>query len=139
MSRLTDIEVLAPYAGEVTFAPGELLLREGEPVPRFYVLRDGAVAIQVFVPLRGSVTIETLHAGDLVGWSWLYPPRGAAFDARALEPTTAVAFDSEAVREACARDTRLEAAVLRVVSEVLIDRLTETRVRLLDLYGNGHA
>ena len=44
----------------------------------------GSVAIETEVPGRGAVTVETLHAGDVLGWSWLLPPYRSAFGARAL-------------------------------------------------------
>ena len=52
----------------------QYLFREGDPADVFYVVRHGSVALETFVPARGAVTIETLEAGEVLGWSWLFPP-----------------------------------------------------------------
>ena len=65
-------------------------MRESEAADAFYVIRRGAVALETFVPQRGPVTIETLHEGDLLGWSWLFPPYRTAFDARAIGEVHAI-------------------------------------------------
>ena len=65
---------------------GQLLFREGDPADTFYLVRHGSVALETFVPARGPVMIETLEAGEVVGWSWLFPPYRWHFDARALSP-----------------------------------------------------
>ena len=46
------------------------------------------------MPQRGAVTIETLHGGDILGWSWLFPPYRTIFDARALGVVRTLAFDA---------------------------------------------
>lgn len=119
------------------FAAGEPLLREGAPADTFFVLRTGAVAVETPVPGRGAVTLETLHAGDLLGWSWIVAPYRTAFDARATEPTRAVAFDGACLRGKCDRDPALGFALLRLMAAVLSRRLQDTRLRLLDLYAGA--
>ena len=58
-------------------------MHEAEPADDFFVIRgSGDVALETFVPQRGALTIETLHDGDLLGWSWLVPPYRTMFDAR---------------------------------------------------------
>ena len=43
----------------------------------------GAVSLEFTAPGRGPLVIETLHRGDVVGWSWLFEPYRWEFDARA--------------------------------------------------------
>ena len=57
-----------------------------------------------FAPQRGAMTIETIHDGDLLGWSWLVPPYRTAFDARALGTIHAIAFDGACLRGKLAAD-----------------------------------
>jgi CRP/FNR family transcriptional regulator, cyclic AMP receptor protein len=127
-------ELIAGCAANAAFASGEYLMREGEPADTFYVIRHGAVAIETFVPARGPATIETLHAGDLLGWSWLVPPYRTTFDARALETVRAVAFDGACLRGKCADDAVLGRALLERFTPVIVERLQATRLRLLDMY-----
>ena len=129
---------IAGCARNRVFERGEALLREGGPADEFFIVREGSVAIETRDPARGPITIETLHAGELVGWSWLVPPFRSAFDARALERTHALAFDGACLRGKCEADTALGYNLLRLVAVVFTERLQSTRLRLLDLYGSGH-
>ena len=61
-----------------------MLLREGEPAERFYLIRHGMVALEVDAPGRGPLVIETLDEGEVVGWSWLFAPYRWAMDGRAV-------------------------------------------------------
>ena len=90
-------------------------MREGEPADAFYVIREGAVALETDVPGRGAVTLETLHDGDLLGWSWLVPPYRTAFDARALGTTHAIAFDGACLRGKCEADPALGYDLLKLL------------------------
>ena len=118
------------------FAVGDYLMREGQDEPAFFVLRSGAVALETHVPQRGAVTVQTLHAGDLLGWSWLVPPFRAAFDARALEPAETTAYDAAGLRERMDADPALGYALLREFVGVVVQRLQHSRIQLLDLYGS---
>jgi CRP/FNR family transcriptional regulator, cyclic AMP receptor protein len=112
-------------------------MREGDPADAFYVLREGAVALQTEVPGRGAIVLQTLHDGELLGWSWLVPPYRVAFDARSLGTTHAIALDGACLRGKCEADPALGYALLKILSTVFVERLQDTRLRLLDLYGKG--
>src|SRR5690349_1140035 len=81
------LELVLGCSSNVRFAPGEFIFREEEEADQFYLLRHGRVALEVFAPDRGTLTIQTLTEGDILGWSWLIPPHRWRFDARALELT----------------------------------------------------
>ena len=55
-----ELALLAGCASNVQFDVGTVLFREGDPADVFYALRHGTVALELFVPARGAVTIETL-------------------------------------------------------------------------------
>jgi CRP-like cAMP-binding protein len=132
-----QIELLAGCAGNVTFSEGEVLFREGEPADNFFVVRHGTVAIETYVPARGGATIETIEAGEVIGWSWLFPPHRWHFDARALSAVRATAFDGACLRGKCEDDPALGYDLMKRFAQVLIERLQWTRLRLLDVYGYG--
>jgi CRP-like cAMP-binding protein len=140
-TRLDDgqLQLLAGCATNVRFAAGEMLFREGDAADQFYVVRHGAVALELFVPTRGPVTIETFEPGDVIGWSWLFPPHRWSFDARALTLVRATIFDGACLRGKCEEDPVLGYDVMSCFAQVLVDRLQATRLRLLDVYGNGDA
>ena len=131
-----DLAQLAGCARNVHFDPDAIIYREGDAADTFYVVRHGSVALEAFVPARGPVTIETIDPGEVLGWSWLFPPYRAHFDARALTVVRATMFDGACLREKCATDTDFGFRLMGRFAQVLIERLQWTRLRLLDVYGN---
>lgn len=134
-----DDETLAFIAGcgvNARFEPGDFLFREGEPADTFYVLRHGVVTLELRAPARRPLVIETLHDGDVAGWSWLVPPYRWAFDARVTEPTAAVALDGACLRGKCGEDPALGFELMQRFSHVMVERLQATRLRLMDVYGD---
>ena len=132
------LALLSGCASNVRFAADDVIFREGEAAERFYLLRSGRAAIELAVPARGHVVLQTLEAGDVVGWSWLFPPYRWTFDARAVDATRAFAFDGVCLRGKCDDDPRLGYELMRRFSRVVIDRLQATRLQLLDVYGDVH-
>jgi CRP/FNR family transcriptional regulator, cyclic AMP receptor protein len=131
------LELIAGCGSNVRFREGELIFRDGDSANAFFVLRHGTVALETFVPARGPVTIETLDAGEVLGWSWLFPPYRWHFDARALSLVRATSFDGSCLRAKCESDPRLGYDLMSRFAQVMIDRLQSTRLRLLDVYGYG--
>jgi CRP-like cAMP-binding protein len=129
------LQVVAGCAANGRFPAGTFLGREGEPANQFYLLRHGKVALQIHLPDRGALTIETLEAGEVLGWSWLFPPYRWHFDAQALELTRALVFDGQCLRAKCDADHDLGYALMQRFAHVMLQRLQATRLQLLDLYG----
>jgi CRP-like cAMP-binding protein len=126
--RLTDL------ARETTFPAGARIFEEGGHADRFWIVRTGAVVLDMHVPGRRAAVIETLGHGELVGWSWLFSPYVWKLGAEAQSPVRAYEFDAAAVRLRCEDDPALGAAVSQWVGGVLAHRLGAARTRLLDLY-----
>jgi CRP/FNR family cyclic AMP-dependent transcriptional regulator len=85
------IRLFADCAIASRFRAGEVIFREGEAANRFYLIGHGIVALESST-LGEPVRIDEIHDGDLLGWSWLFPPYAWHFTARALEETTAIFF-----------------------------------------------
>ncbi len=129
------ITLVAGCATTARFDDGEMLFRAGQSADTFFVIRHGRVAVELHNPSRGTITLDTVHDGEVVGWSWLIPPYLWMFDARAIEPTSAVAFDGACLRGKCDKDPALGYALMRQVSQVMYERLQAARVQMLDMYG----
>jgi CRP-like cAMP-binding protein len=129
------LELIAGCGRTGRYAAGELLFRAGESADDFFLIREGAVALELAVPEREPVTIETLHDGDLLGWSWLFAPHRWMFDAYAVQDTSVVVFDGACLRGKCETDHELGYQLMRRFAAVLVDRLQATRLQLLDVYG----
>jgi CRP/FNR family transcriptional regulator, cyclic AMP receptor protein len=132
----SQLEVVAGCGRNEHFESGAFLLREGEPAERFFLIRRGSVALEVQAPGR-TLRIETLHAGDPVGWSWLFAPYRWQLDARTLEPCDLLGFDGVCLRGKCETDHNLGYELMRRFAENLVDRLQATRLQLLDVYGRA--
>lgn len=114
---------------------GHRFFEEGEPADRFWLIHAGRVLLDLHVPGRGDLTIESLGPGTVLGWSWLFPPYEWRFGAVAVEPVGAIVFDGRAVRVMCRADPALGYELLNRFAAIMLDRLQNTRMRLLDLYG----
>lgn len=125
---------LMQFAREVSFPVGSRLFEEGRRADRFWIIRTGTVALDLHVPGRRSAVIETLGHGELVGWSWHFPPCVWQLGAEATSPVRAWEFDAESVLTMCAADADFGRAVAVWVGRVVAQRLQAARIRLLDLY-----
>jgi CRP-like cAMP-binding protein len=131
------LKLAAGCASNVRFDAGQFIFREGEEANHFYLIRQGRVAVEIFVPNKGSVLLQTLEEGDILGWSWLIPPYHWRFDARAVEMTRAIALDGKCLRDKCEADHDLGYELLKRFASILGQRLDATRFQLLDVYGTG--
>lgn len=134
-----DAEYAAQLAGcaqTTGWEPGEMLFREGDAADAFYILRRGRVALELFIPNRGALTVETIESGEVVGWSWLFPPFRWHFDGRAVEPVRAIEVDGACLRAKCDDDPGLGYDLMRRFSRIMLERLQATRLRLADVYGS---
>lgn len=131
------LATLVGCASNVRFKPGSQLFQRGEPADAFYILRSGRVANDIGSLDRGHVTIATLGEGDVLGWSWLFPPYEWHYDARAIEETRAVALDGRCLRGKCETDPALGYELMKRFSAMVIERLKTTQLQLLDIYSRG--
>jgi len=131
------LELAVGCAANVRFNAGELIFRQGHEAEHFYLIRAGRVALEIHVPGRGGLTIQTLGAGEVLGWSWLVPPYNWRFDGRAAEVTRAIVFDGKCLRKKCEEDHELGYELQKRVIAILGEHLDATRFRLLDVYSDA--
>ncbi|KZM75141.1 hypothetical protein AWN90_21805 [Nocardia terpenica] len=131
-----ELAALARTGREVSFRTGERVITEGRPAQRCWLIRRGRVRLDVHVPGRCDVVVQTLGHGDLLGWSWLVPPYRWHFGAVADEPVHAIEFDTAALSELADEDPSFGRALTLMLFQALLERLQATRARLLDLYRN---
>jgi CRP/FNR family transcriptional regulator, cyclic AMP receptor protein len=128
------LELLVGCASNVRFEAGQVVFREGEEANRFYLVREGKMAVELFAAERGPVNILTLGEGEVLGWSWLVPPYRWRFDARAIEPTRAIALDGKCLREKSESNSDLGYELLKRIAHIMEERLQATRLQLLNVY-----
>ncbi|MEP6937189.1 MAG: cyclic nucleotide-binding domain-containing protein [Chthoniobacterales bacterium] len=125
------IRLLADCAMRSHFKSGQVIFCEGEIANRFYLSERGKVALESST-LGEPVRIDEIGDGDLLGWSWLFPPYAWHFTARALENTTAIFFYGTVLREYCEKDHSLGFELFKRLSTVMLRRLQGSRRKLLN-------
>ena len=124
------IDELLKKAEEVEFTPGQIVFREGEPANRFYLIQSGKVVVESQTRSGAPIHIETLGAGDVLGWSWLFPSFAWHFQARSLETTRAIACDGAHLLVHSEEDHDFGYELMKRVAQVVIHRLQETRKQI---------
>ena len=135
-----DDEILRLIAGcatNVVFESGSYLFREGGNADRFFLLRHGTVALELFVPGEGARTFLTVKSGEMLGVTWLVPPYRWAYDARAVELTRAIAFDATCLRDKCEADHHVGYELMKRFVPALVQRLHVAQLQTADIYGPG--
>ncbi|NEY31122.1 cyclic nucleotide-binding domain-containing protein [Streptomyces sp. PRKS01-65] len=125
---------LTALAREVSFPEDAVIFEPGGTADRFWVIRSGAVSLTQRVSSLERMTVASLGAGDLLGWSWLFPPYRWDFGAEAFSPVRAYEFDAAAVLGLCEEEPQLGLTLMRSVAEILAHRLEMTRGQLMEQF-----
>ncbi len=129
------IELIAGCGVNAVYKPEEMLAREGSSADELFVIRKGRVALLMHSTERGSLQVETLDAGDVLGWSFLVPPYRWPVEARAVQTVHVIRLDGKCLRDKCNADAELGYELMRHFAALIARRLDATRIQLLDLYG----
>lgn len=127
------------HAVETQFEPGEVIFKENDPANRFFLIEYGKVALETHLPHDGDIVVETLTGGDVLGWSWLFPPFVWHFQARALEATNVLVLDGAHLLVLCEKDRDLGYELTKRMAQVVIHRLQATRRQWLAREGVSSA
>lgn len=130
-----DLRLIVGCAANVRFPAGAFLFRAGDEANQFFLLRAGSVALEIGVPGKPPLVIQTLGEGEILGWSWLIPPYHWMYDARAVASVRAIALDGKCLRTKCESDHDLGYELLKRFAHIMERRLEATRLQLLDVYG----
>jgi CRP/FNR family cyclic AMP-dependent transcriptional regulator len=130
MSR-DQLAVLAQTAREVSFPAKSRLFEDGGHATKFWLIQSGRVRLDLNVPGEGAVALEAIGMGELLGWSWLFPPYKWVFGAVAITDVRTFEFDAPAVRRRCEDNLELGYELHQRITRVLARRLQATRTRLI--------
>jgi len=131
---LRHIERLSRYASRAPFHANTRIFQEHGTARGWWLIRDGFVNLDLRVPGRGDVIVETLGPGAVLGWSWLFPPYKWHFGAVTTEPVLAVAVDAEGTRAMCDAEPAFGYELTKRFMAVVVERMQTSRMRLIDLY-----
>jgi CRP-like cAMP-binding protein len=132
------IERLAAIAKEIRLERDHIMFREGDECSEFYLIVTGLVALEIAAPGH-TFRVQTLFAGDELGWSALLMGSGKHFQARTLDRVDALAFEGEELLAACRDDTQFGFMLMQRLLGVVAERLQATRLQLLDMYSPAAA
>jgi CRP/FNR family transcriptional regulator, cyclic AMP receptor protein len=133
------IELIAGCAKNAVYQANEYLYREGEHAKYFYLVRQGTVALEMFLPGRGAHTFLTLKNGEILGSAWLLPPYRWTYDARAVELTRVIAFECKCLLDKCEADHHVGYEMMKRFIPPLLERLQVAQLQIADIYGVGGA
>ena len=125
------LEIIGTSAKFERVNPLEYLFKQGEPANCFYLIEAGEIVLEAHLPADGTVLIQTLGAGNVIGWSWLFPPFVWHLQARCVKPATLIVLPGAHILAAAERDRDFGYEIMKRVSRVAVERLQQTRDRLL--------
>jgi CRP/FNR family cyclic AMP-dependent transcriptional regulator len=131
------VRELARISTIVRFSQGQRIFDEGEVHRKLYLIIYGRIALYFHIPGKGEFRFETIGSGEVLGWSSLVEPFKKTSGSIAIENTLAVAMDSEKLQRIMEGDPALGYELYRRIIKVVADRLRATRIRLIDIYGEG--
>lgn len=127
------LAMLSKCATEAKYRPGEPLFNEGEPANRFFLIQQGRVALEAHEPGDGTAVVQLLEPGEVLGWSWLFPPFTWHLRARAVEHTSVVVLDGGHLLGCAENDHEFGYELMKRVAQIVIHRLQATRRQLLQV------
>lgn len=129
-----QIDFLTGCSSEARFEEGDRVFSQGQAAERFYLIRHGRISVGVMTGHPNAIPLQTLSDGDVLGWSWLFPPYRYHLDATALEMTRVIVLDGRCVREKCESDPRLGYELMKRFHGMVVDRLQAAHQQLIDLH-----
>jgi len=129
-----QVERLASIAGIREVPQGELLFHEGDREGYMYIILEGQVSLQSYVPSHGFLYLYTAEPLDILGWSSMTPVvRQRTATGCALFPVKLLTFDSEALRRMCDEDHDLGYLIMKRLANVVASQYLVNRLVLYDL------
>lgn len=131
---------LASIAELRTVRAGEVLFREGDKEDFVYIVLEGRIGLDLYVPHRGKVRFYTADRWEIFGWSSVTPTvRQRTAGAVAVVESRVARIDAAEMRQACEEDYELGYQVMRRLANVIAGRLLVTRLQLLDMFAHPEA
>jgi CRP-like cAMP-binding protein len=130
-----EIDFISSCAKNKVFHQNEIIAHENQSADEFYLIRQGKVAICSLIPNQGNIIIQTIGEGEILGWSWIFPPYQWMFEVIASESTRTISLNGKCLREKLEKTPDLGYKLMKRFAQLMIARLNATRLQLLDIYG----
>ncbi len=123
-----DRAIFAECSMRATFEAGDLVIEADQPANCMHLLISGRVALETPDPID-TVRVQSLGPGDVLGWSWLFPPYCWHFNAIAEERTETLFFYGSRLLQACNKNHDFGFELFRRLSGILVRHLEPTRAK----------
>ncbi|MBI1841104.1 MAG: cyclic nucleotide-binding domain-containing protein [Verrucomicrobia bacterium] len=117
------LPTLATTAMSVEFQAEDIISNAGDLANRFYLIEEGHVRLSAENADGAPVDIMTLGPGQVLGWSWLFPPHYWTLRAEAVDPVKAIFLYGTRLREWADADPQFGYALMKQTAKVLVERL----------------
>jgi CRP/FNR family cyclic AMP-dependent transcriptional regulator len=125
--RPEHLALLSKNAQQAEFKTDDILFREGEPANRVFLIQTGRIDLEWRSGSGCGVAAEIVGPGEVLGWSWLFPPFTWHFTAEALEPTRAIVLDGGYLLATCENNPEFGYALMKRIAQKVIHRLQSAR------------
>jgi len=132
--RSEHLALLAEGPKSAQFQAGESLFEQGQPANQFYLIQTSKIALESREPPKGTILVEVLNAGNVLGWWWMYPPYEWQFSARAMDPVEAVAFCAATLRARAEENHDFGFEIMNRLGRVILETLPGIRRKLVEFY-----
>ena len=128
-------EQLVDIGREIEIPARTTVFEEYDRAKDVYVILSGEINLAICEKEDSCRLIGTLRQGDLMGWSPLVG-RARLYDtARTVTDVTALALDAKKLMEFCAANPKFGFKFMHRIACVLAERLSGTRLQLLEMSG----
>jgi CRP/FNR family transcriptional regulator, cyclic AMP receptor protein len=127
------LRTLVESSTVVRFEAGDVIFEEGDPAHHSYLIRTGKVALQLVSYRVEPFTLMTLEEGDIIGWSWLFPPYRWKFTAKALSVIRAISLDARSVCARCDEDHDLGYELMKRFARIIENRVEALSAHLVEI------
>ena len=118
---------LGAFSREASFEAGEVILTELGYADKCFLIREGRVQLELRANGQPPVVFLTLGRGDILGWSWLYPPFQWHFTARATEHCEMIELNAASLLIRAEENPVFGYELMKRISMQLIHRLQAFR------------
>lgn len=129
------LQTLAECGMRTLFGPGQIILHQGDPANRFYLIENGEAVVELTSEAREPIVIQTVGPGRELGWSWLVSPYTEHFTVRSLTEIQAIFFYGTRLRAQCEENHDLGYEMMKRMADVMAHRLEAASQELLELHG----
>lgn len=129
-----SVQQLNSISDFISVNNGDIIFEEGDQHPYLYIVLEGKIALESFIPGRGNIPILTAEYLDVVGWSSLTPVvRQKTCTARAIEDTKLLVFDAEKLMICCVKDNELGFVIMHRLANIAASHMLNQRLHLLEV------